>query len=91
MINEFLLIGRLVEKENIVIDDDYCTHITISPSDDKETIKVVLWSGLSSQNIDEILHQGDIVGVKGKLKTYENNLIAIAEKITVITDKGSGK
>ena len=97
MLNQFVLVGRIVsdlklnETENgrkelvmkLAISRSYKNSDGLY---DTDFIDCVIWNGIA-ENTVEYCKKGDVVGVKGTLMNKDNNLIAIAEKVTFLSSK----
>lgn len=101
--NTVTLVGRLVEDPKIenLNEEQTRTVITLAIQReyknsegvyDTDFIKCVLWNGIASATKD-YCHKGDVVGVKGKIRSCLLNddykLEVIAEKITFIQSRRS--
>lgn len=96
MLNEVTLVGRItsdIEK----IGEDYRMVIAIPRSyknadGEYETdfIENILPKNIG-ENVKEYCKKGDIVGVKGRLETYELNrpITVKAEKVTFLSSRGN--
>lgn len=84
MLNQVVLVGRLVESPTVVTTETGKKYTSINlavprsfkgPDGTYETdfIRCVLWNGVASST-SEYCHSGDVVGVKGRLQTskYED-------------------
>lgn len=84
MLNQVVLVGRLVQEPEIKVvgEEKNVANIDIAvPRNYKNAdgeyetdfIKCVLWNGIASST-SEYCHKGDVVGVKGRLQshTYED-------------------
>lgn len=106
MLNQTVLVGRLVREPEVkeLEDGKKVSNMTLavqrSYKNEKgeyeaDFIDCVLWNGIA-ENTAEYCHQGDILGVKGRIQTdtYETEegekkkiTQVIAEKITFLTSK----
>ncbi len=79
MLNQTILVGRLVKKPTITITEDEkkVSTITLAVSRsyknadgiyETDFIDCVLWSGIA-ENTAEYCNKGDIIGVKGRIQT----------------------
>lgn len=79
MLNQTILVGRLVEKPTITITENEKKISTITLAVQRsyknadgiyetDFIDCVLWSGIA-ENTVEYCNKGDIIGVKGRLQT----------------------
>ena len=87
MLNQVVLLGRLVEckKESIIIKvpRNYKNNQGIY---DTDLIEIYL----SESNYNELKKYtkvGDLLGVKGRVETKDNQIIIIADKTTFLTSK----
>lgn len=105
MLNQIILVGRLVEvsKTNETEDGKKISNITLAvPRAYKNTdgeyetdfIDIVLWEGIAT-NTSEYCKKGDIIGVKGRIQTklIEEQKITelVAEKVTFLATKKEEK
>lgn len=108
MLNQTVLVGRLVREPEVkeLEDGKKVSNMTLAvqrsyknENGEYETdfIDCVLWNGIA-QNTAEYCHQGDVLGVKGRLQTetYETEegekkkiTQVIAEKISFLTSKSA--
>ena len=96
MLNQVVLVGRVVKDIEIIEKDDKkFGYITIAVSrsyknDDgmyeTDFITCQLWAGILNNAVDYI-NKGDTVGIKGRVQENNNNLIIIAEKVTFLSNK----
>ena len=96
MLNQAVVVGRLIsdpqieEKEGIKV----CYVSIACPrafkneegENDIDNIPVVLKTGVA-ENTAEYCHQGDLLGVKGRLECNDDKLQLIAEKVTFLSTK----
>ena len=91
MLNQLVLVGRLVEQPTTEEDKAIFTLAVQRPykneNGEYETdfIKVMSCSKVAN-NICDYCKKGDVLGVKGRLQ-QENELMVIAEKVTVLTSR----
>lgn len=96
MLNQVVVVGRLVEKP-IVKENENGKKISIitlavprsyknvNGEYDTDFIKCILWNGIA-ENTVEYCEKGDLVGVKGRLQCLSGNeLKVVAEKITFLS------
>lgn len=96
MLNQAVVVGRLIsdpqieEKEGIKV---CCVSIACPRAfkneegeNDIDNIPVVLKAGVA-ENTAEYCHQGDLLGVKGRLECNDDKLQLIAEKVTFLSTK----
>ena len=96
MLNQVVIIGRLVEKPIVEENENgrKVSEITIAvprsyKNDegvyDTDFIKCILWNGIA-ENTAEYCNKGDLVGVKGRLQCLSGNeLKVVAEKVTFLS------
>lgn len=96
MLNQVIMVGRLVEKPIVEENENgrKVSEITIAvPRSfknaeglyDTDFIKCTLWNGIA-ENTVEYCNKGDIIGVKGRLQCLNGNeLQLVAEKITFLS------
>ena len=106
MLNQVVIVGRLVEKPIVEENENgrKVSEITLAvPRSfknaegiyDTDFIKCVLWNGIA-ENTAEYCNKGDVIGVKGRLQCLSGNeLQLIAEKVSFLssgkTKKGEEK
>ena len=102
MLNQIVLVGRLVEKPIVEENENGRKVSTITLSVprsfknsegiyDNDFIPVTLWEGIAS-NTSEYCEKGDLIGVRGRLQRLEgNSLQVVAEKVTFLSSKVSSK
>ena len=105
MLNQFVGVGRLVAEPSAkeMEDGKKVSNITIAvPRSyknengeyDTDFVDVVLWNGIA-ENTAEYCHKGDIIGVKGRIQTREEEVDGnkqytkqiVAEKVTFLYSK----
>ena len=87
MLNQTVLIGRIIENEeegNITIAVPRCFK-NEEGIYDTDNIKCRLM-GQIEKNIKEWTKKGDLIGIKGRLQTEEGTLYVMAEKITSLSN-----
>jgi len=96
MLNQVILVGRITD--NLKVEDmdgkKYCNLILAVPRSYKnedgeyetDFIDCLLFHGVA-ENTVEYCKKGDLIGIKGRLEKRENNLFAIAEKVTFLSSK----
>lgn len=91
MLNNVMIVGRLKE---IIKGEDKC-EIKISVPRyyknsngeyDIDVIPCTLWNGIAN-NAMEYLNIEDVVGIRGRLQSVNDNVFVIAEKITFLSSK----
>ena len=97
MLNQVIIVGRLVEKPIVEENENgkkVCDIILAVPRSfkndegiyDTDFIKCTLWNGIA-ENTVEYCNKGDVIGVKGRLQCLGGNeLQVIAEKITFLSN-----
>lgn len=97
MLNQVVLVGRLTEKpimQNLENDKKVCyiklaiTRCYKNCNGEYETdfINCTLYQTIAN-NVVEWCKKGDLVGVKGRLETKDNELQIIAEKVSFLSSK----
>lgn len=96
MLNQSLLVGRIVDAPVIVKEEDKSfTIVTLSvPRSfrnengeyDNDVIPCKLWNSIA-ENTVEYCKQGDLIGVKGRLEMTDSGLQVIADKVTFLSNK----
>ena len=106
MLNQVVIVGRLVEKPIVEENENgkkVCNITLAVPRSyknaegiyDTDFIKCILWNGIA-ENTVEYCDKGDVIGVKGRLQCLGGNkLQVIAEKVSFLssgkTKKGEEK
>lgn len=92
MLNQMILVGRV---SNLEVNDEGKAVITLAiPRSFKnadgeyetDILKCRLYGAIAT-NTKEYCRKGDIVGVKGRLQSEDGSMIAIAEKVTLLSSK----
>lgn len=97
MLNQLVLVGRLVDKPIVKETEDgrKVSYIKIAvPRNyknadgefDTDIIPITLWNGIA-ENTENYCNKGDLIGVKGRVEENEENIILVAEKITFLSSK----
>ena len=97
MLNNVILVGRLVNKPTIerIENGKEISRITLAvqralKNTDRENetdfIPVELYEGIAEKTT-EYCHKGDVIGVKGRLQIKEDKLIVMAEKVTFLSSQ----
>ena len=98
MLNQVIIVGRLVEKPIIEENENgrKVSEITIAvprsfKNDegiyDTDFIKCTLWN-IIAENTVEYCDKGDLVGIKGRLQCLGGNeLQLVAEKVTFLSSR----
>ena len=97
MLNQVVMVGRLVEKPIVEENENgrKVSEITLAvPRSYKNAegiyetdfIKCTLWNGIA-ENTVEYCNKGDVIGVKGRLQCLGGNeLQVIVEKVTFLAN-----
>lgn len=94
MINQVVIVGRLTEIPKIIEKDNgkKFAYVTLAVDRsyknengdyEKDLVKFLLNEGLAENTI-EYVKKGDLLGIKGRLETRDNELVVHAEKITFL-------
>lgn len=97
MMNQSMLVGRLIEKPEIIEDENGTKKCIITLAVNRafknadgvyetDFIKCLLWNNIA-QNVCEYCIKGDLVGVRGRLRQGIENkeLELVADKITFLS------
>ena len=91
MLNQTVLVGRLVENPKVENDKRVIITLAIPRSYknkdgeyDTDFISCVLWNGVA-ESTTEYCKKGDLLGVKGRLQNRENLTEVVVEKITFLS------
>ena len=97
MLNQVVIVGRLVEKPIVEENENgkkVCNITLAVPRSYKNAegiyetdfIKCTLWNGIA-ENTVEYCNKGDVIGVKGRLQCLGGNeLQVIVEKVTFLAN-----
>lgn len=96
MLNQVICVGRVANQpEKIATKDGLILSLSI-PRNYKNAEGIyetdfidVMVKGDMANTCVEYLHKGDIVGVKGHLKSEDSIIAVIAEKVTFLSSKKS--
>lgn len=92
MINHLTLVGRLTseirinEKETIITLAVPRSYKNENEEYESDIIPVKLFNGIA-QATTEICKQGDVIAIRGRIETKEDNLEIVAEKLTFLSSK----
>ena len=96
MLNQVICVGRITKDIEIIENDNkkqYIVTLAIPRSYknadgiyETDFISCILWENVGEQIIT-YLKKGDLVGIKGRLQTEDNKIIAVAEKVTFLSSK----
>ena len=104
MLNQFVLVGRVVEKPTL--ENDICyIKLAVSRSfknekGEYETDIIPIKLTERIKNISEHCNKNDLIGAKGRIQRYNGNdytanglpiLEMVAEKITFLSSKGGNE
>ena len=83
MLNQAILVGRI-----FAIEDGAIT-IKIPRNEEKEDVDIITArvEGEINTSIQKYCHVGDVVGIKGKMRTDENGMYLKADKVSFLTSK----
>lgn len=86
MLNQAVLVGRVYEIINAKNNEVTITLEVkrVENQDNIDLIKFTLYKNLA-KNFVEYCKKGDIIGVKGRLSTINDNLTIIVEKVTFLS------
>jgi len=87
VLNQCILVGRIKElhEGNIIVSVSRAWK-NANDEYDIDEIKVAI-EGKINESVNEFCNNGDIVGIKGRLETVDDNLIVKAEKITFLSSR----
>lgn len=97
MLNQVIIVGRLVAKPIVVENENgkkVCAITLAVPRSykndegeyDTDFIKCILWNDIAEKTV-EYCDKGDLVGVKGRLQCLSGNeLKVVAEKISFLSN-----
>ena len=96
MVNQTILIGKLIgEPVTTTEEDKKITYITIAVKRrftnendifEEDIIPIQLWNNLAEETFNNC-HNGDLIGIKGRLQTIDDRITIIAEKVTFLSNK----
>lgn len=101
MLNQFVLVGRVVDKTKLSEDENNkkAMGVTISvprafknvnEEYDNDFIDITLYDSIA-KGAENYLEKGDLVGIRGRLARLENEVLHIvAEKVTFLS-RGENK
>lgn len=99
MLNQVVLVGRITEDikikgkegETKIANLDIAVqrnYKNLEDTYDTDIIKITLWNGVA-ENVAEYCKKGDLIGIKGRIQTYNNTIQIIAEKVSFLSSKAS--
>ena len=98
MLNQTVLVGRIAREPEIkeLENGKKASTITLAvPRSfknaetgeyDTDFVPVILYNGIA-ENVLEYCKKGDVVGIRGRLETKDNELQIIAEKVSFLSSK----
>lgn len=94
MLNQTVLVGRLVKDPVIEEGKNYCELTIIVPRSfknaegiyEEDIIPITLYQTIAHNAVD-YCKKGDLVGIKGRIQVKENDIEIIAERITFLSSK----
>lgn len=93
MLNQIVLVGRIVkdieqegETKAVVTVAVPRSYKNADGEYDTDFIPCVLWNGIATNTL-EYCKKGDLIGVKGRIQSNENEITVVAEKITFLSSK----
>lgn len=97
MLNQVVLVGRLVDQPKLENNEQGKENVKITlavPRSYKNTdgiyetdfVPCVLFNGIASNSL-EYLNKGDLIGVKGTVKSDDNGIKIQVEKLTFLSSK----
>lgn len=93
MLNQSVLVGRIAKLPDVT--NEKGRYITLAVSRNfknangeyqTDMLPCLLFSGVVDTTLN-YCKVGDIIGVKGRLEEKDENMILVAEKITLLTNK----
>lgn len=97
MLNQIVLVGRLTNEPTIeeLESGKKVSNITLAVQRpykntegiyETDLIPITLWQGIAENTISYV-HQGDLIGVKGRMQVKDEKLDIVAEKVTFLSSK----
>ena len=97
MLNQVVLFGRITKDIELKGKDDETKIANISiavPRNFKnqdgeyetDFINVIAWNSVA-ENTKEFCKTGDLIGIRGRIQTYNNAIQIIAERVTFLQSK----
>ena len=101
MLNQIVLVGRLIDTPKIEKNEEGISKCIITLAVTRcyknvdgiyetDFIPCILWNGIAN-NVTDYCKKGDLVGIKGRLQTRQeedkNIIEIIAEKVTFLSSK----
>ena len=99
MLNQIVLVGRLVGEPNLEKEESGKSVSRIrlavprsykneNGEYDTDFLPIILWNGVA-QNTTEYCHKGDLIGIKGRVQEVEGKINIVAEKVTFLSNKAN--
>ena len=97
MLNQAILVGRLVEKPREMVNQNFFITLAVTRpyknvtgDYDTDFVDVMLYKSIA-ENAKEYCDKGDLLGIKGRIETeiVDNKkcTIIVAEKVTFLSSK----
>lgn len=100
MLNQLVLVGRLTKDVEVkeIGDKKVSTVVIAVPRPFKNAdgeyetdfIACNVWNGIA-ENMAEYCKKGDLLGVKGRIESKDNNIYIVAEKVTFLSSNKGEK
>ena len=101
MLNQIILVGRMVEEIELKKDESERVHaecVLAIPRSykndlgmyDTDFIPVKIFGGVA-ENTSNFCNKGDIIGIRGRIENNNNELIIIADKVTFLSSRKVGE
>lgn len=93
MLNQLVVVGRLISKEEMSDDKKLITIVLAVPRSfknengeyDTDFIDCIAYNGVA-ENITEYCEHGDLIGVRGRIQKESNKpMEVVAEKVTFLS------
>ena len=92
MLNQVVLVGRLINEVEAK-ENEYFTKIAVSRGYknengeyDTDFVSIRL-SKIIGDSISNYFKKGDLIGIRGRIESENDNIIIIAEKVTFLSSK----
>lgn len=97
MLNQVIIVGRLTSNIEIKERENggKIAKMTLAVprsfknaegAYDTDFVKCILWDSIAN-NTAEYCNKGDVIGVKGRIQSEEDNMQIIAEKVTFLSSR----
>ena len=100
MLNQLVLVGRLTKDVEVkeIGDKKVSTVVIAVPRPFKNAdgeyetdfIPCTVWNGIAD-NVAEYCKKGDLLGIKGRIESKDNNIYIVAEKVTFLSSNKGEK